>query len=85
MMLTQQHVCGLSTAIPPRLTSRASLRGARAVAPSKTFVSRRGRAKAVVVKGEPFREAPPRLRPVSRSVRWMFLPPIVQKEPLAEN
>mmetsp|Transcript_6596 Transcript_6596/g.29043 ORF Transcript_6596/g.29043 Transcript_6596/m.29043 type:complete len:202 (-) Transcript_6596:178-783(-) len=52
MMLTQQHVCGLSTAIPPRLTSRASLRGARAVAPSKTFVSRRGRAKAVVVKAE---------------------------------
>mmetsp|Transcript_12080 Transcript_12080/g.54598 ORF Transcript_12080/g.54598 Transcript_12080/m.54598 type:complete len:201 (-) Transcript_12080:128-730(-) len=51
-MLTQQHVCGLSTALPPRLTSRASLRGARAVAPSKAFVSRRGRANAVVVKAE---------------------------------
>ena len=63
MMLTQQHVCGLSTAIPPRLTCRASLRGARAVAPSKTFVSRRGRAKAVVVKGEPSREAPPLAAP----------------------
>lgn len=51
-MLTQQHVSGLSTALPPRLTSRASLRGARAVAPSKTFASRRGRANAVVVKAE---------------------------------
>mmetsp|Transcript_13815 Transcript_13815/g.54765 ORF Transcript_13815/g.54765 Transcript_13815/m.54765 type:complete len:201 (-) Transcript_13815:77-679(-) len=51
-MLTQQHVCGLSTALPPRLTSRASLRGARAVTPSKALVSRRGRANAVVVKAE---------------------------------
>lgn len=85
MMLTQQHVCGLSTAIPPRLTCRASLRGARAVAPSKTFVSRRGRAKAVVVKGEPSREAPPLAAPGFPRPFGECSSRHRAEEPLAEN